>query len=121
MWTIIWTYVKNPKNIAITLLAVAVGALSIYATGQYIALGVKNVKIAKIEQVIKTKDATIDALITENRQYQASIAQVKIQVEKEKKLRIQAQKIQSAIKEGMTDEETVTVHNDIIDLFNGVQ
>jgi hypothetical protein len=46
---------------------------------------------------------------------------VKIQVEKEKKLRIQAQKIRESIKEGMTDEEAVTVHGDIVDLFNGVQ
>lgn len=121
MWTIIWTYIKNPKNIAITLLVVVVGLLSIYATGQYIALGVKNVKIAKIEQTIKQKDATIDALTTENKQLSTSIKQVKIQVEKEKKLRIQAQKIRDSIKEGMTDEEAIAVHNDIIDLFNRVQ
>ena len=120
MWTIIWAYIKNPKNIAITLLAVAVGLLCIYATGQYIALGVKNVKLAKQAQILGTKDAMIGALTTENNQYKISINQVKVQVEKEKKLRKQAQKIQSSIKEGMTDEEVVNSYNNIVDLNNGV-
>jgi predicted RND superfamily exporter protein len=119
-WTIIWNYIKNPKNIAITLLVVAVGLLCIYALGQYIALGVKDVKLGKIEAQLKTKDAMIDALTTENNQYKVSIDQVKIQVEKEKILRKQAQKIQASIKEGMTDEEVVSSYNSIVDLSNGV-
>lgn len=121
MWTNIWTYIKNPKNIAITLLAVVVVLLSIYATGQYIALGVKDVRLAKQDQVLKTKDATIDALTTENKQLTTAIKQTKIQVEKERKLRIQVQNIRDSIKEGMTDEETIAVHSNIIDLFNRVQ
>jgi len=116
----LWNYIRNPKNIIITLLGVSVFALLIYSTIQYVKLGVKDVKLGKIEAQLKTKDAMIDALTTENNQYKVSIDQVKIQVEKEKILRKQAQKIQASIKEGMTDEEVVSSYNSIVDLSNGV-
>lgn len=121
MWMIVWTFIKNPKNIVITILVVAVLLLSIYATGQYIAIGVKDVKLERQDQALKTKDAMIDALGTANSQLQKSITQTNIQLANEKKLRIKAQQIKQSIEGAKTNEEFTTVHNDIVDLFNGVQ
>lgn len=118
MWEMIMNFIRDPKNIGLTLLGAAVVFLCVFSTGQYIALGVKDVRMAKIGQELKTKDATIAALTTENRQLSLSIAQTKKQLEKEKKLHAQAVKIQSSIKEGMNDEQVVETHNDIVDLFN---
>lgn len=118
MWTMIWTFIKNPANIVIVGLVAAVTLLSIFATGQYIALGVKDVKLAKQDQVLKTKDATIGVLTGEKALLNQANRQVQIQVKKERDIRKQYEQIATQIKEGMTNEEAVGTRNFIIDMFN---
>lgn len=123
----IWTYLKDPKNLGLTILAVLVVALCIYMTGQYVALGVKDVKLAKQAQALETKDATIDALGIEisklciqKKALEETLYQIRIQLQKEQALRKKKEAIKTQIREDMTDVEMVKARNDIVDLYYSV-
>lgn len=121
MWLFIWNIVKSPKNAGLIALGAAVIGLCIFSTGLYVAVGVKDARLARIEAQLKTKDATIDALFSENKAMAETVSRIRVQLEKEQAVRSQARKIRAEIKEDMTDEEAAAVHRHIADLFNGVR
>lgn len=122
MWIAVWTFIKNPKNIVITLLAGALILLALYALSLYVGKGIVDVKLKKATQEIEAQRQMIENQEARIREFTENLKQIKIAQVKLASLRTQSQRIEQDIKEATDEKALVDARNDIVDLlYNGLR
>ena len=120
MWTVVWVFVKNPKNWLVTALVVALFALGSYSLYQYVTLAFKNAEIGRINVKLEEQTSQITALDKNNTELKKNMEQIQVHLVRVEKLQKKTQVIKTQIVEAKDEKAITDARNNIIDMFNGL-
>lgn len=123
MWfTMIWNYIKDPKNIIITVLAVALVASVLFGLSQYVVKNIKDASLNRAKQEIEAQKQMIENQEARIKEFTENLKQIKIAQVKLATIRTQSQRIERNIEEANNEKALVDARNDIVDLlYNGLR
>lgn len=119
MWlTMIWNYIKDPKNIIITALAVALIVSVLFGLSQYVMKNIKDASLSRANLEIDRQDKIISDQNMMIKQANENIKQIAIAQKKYNEARKTSQQINMVIEEAKDEKALVDARNRVIDFLN---